>query len=405
MTDPLGQSQVLPYLKGIHETFPDITILSAEKKANYERNAENIRRLLENTSIRWNPFPYHRFPPVLSTLWDLSVMQRKAGKICRKAPHIVHCRSYIAALTGLKLKRKYGTPLIFDMRGFWPDERVDGGLWNLENPFYRLIYRYFKKKERTFFEASDAIISLTHKGKKEISDKFGIAPDKITVIPCCADRDLFNPSRIDAQELQELRSKLNIPKDALLLTYLGSLGTWYLLDEMLDLYKVVRQKYPSARLLFVTPDPAATIMEKAKKKDIPREELLILRADRQEVPALIAISDAGLFFITKCFSKIASSPTKMGEFLSMGIPVIANNGVGDVEEIINDGACGHVITDFTTAAYENCANGLEQILQIDRSCMITAADKYFDLDKGIEAYLEVYRSLVASAKQGAGKSI
>ena len=36
------------------------------------------------------------------------------------------------------------------MRGFWPDERVEGGLWNLQNPLYKLVYNYFKKKKETF---------------------------------------------------------------------------------------------------------------------------------------------------------------------------------------------------------------------------------------------------------------
>ena len=51
---------------------------------------------------------------------------------------LVHCRSYISALVGLKLQKKFGLKFIFDIRGFWADERVDGGIWNLNNPIFKI---------------------------------------------------------------------------------------------------------------------------------------------------------------------------------------------------------------------------------------------------------------------------
>ena len=62
--------------------------------------------------------------------------------------HIVHCRSYISALVGLAMKKQFGTKFIFDMRGFWADERIEGGIWKLSHPLYRLIYKFIKKQEK-----------------------------------------------------------------------------------------------------------------------------------------------------------------------------------------------------------------------------------------------------------------
>ena len=86
------------------------------------------------------------------------------------------------------MKRKHGVKFIFDMRAFYADERVDGKLWNLKNPVFRLVYNYFKKKEIAFLAEADHSISLTGKGKDIIHTWNHISnqPVPVEVIPCCA---------------------------------------------------------------------------------------------------------------------------------------------------------------------------------------------------------------------------
>ena len=155
MTDNLGQSQVIPYLSGLSKHGYDITILSFEKKLNYAENKEKIAKLLSDNAIAWNPISYTAKPPVLSTVWDIWKMHKAAKKVCiSKNVQIVHCRSYISALVGLKLKEDLGIKFVFDMRGFWADERVEGKIWNLKNPAFKLIYNYFKRQEINFLKTS-----------------------------------------------------------------------------------------------------------------------------------------------------------------------------------------------------------------------------------------------------------
>ena len=90
--------------------------------------------------------------------------------------------------------------MLFDMRGFWADERVEGGLWNLKNPIYKLVYKYFKKKEKQLLLNSNHIISLTHNGKKNIIKLpyFSKLEKDISVIPCCTDLSVFKPVKRDS---------------------------------------------------------------------------------------------------------------------------------------------------------------------------------------------------------------
>ena len=155
----------------------------------------------------------------------------------KKQFSIIHCRSYISAIAGMQMQEQFGVKFIFDMRGFYADERVEGGIWNLSNPVFKRVYDFFKKKEQQFLSSADYTISLTKKGRDIIHSWKNIKnqPIPIQVIPCCADLDLFSEKSIDADLLSRLRSQFNLTGNEFVLSYLGSVGTWYMLDEMLDL--------------------------------------------------------------------------------------------------------------------------------------------------------------------------
>ena len=144
ITDPLGQSQIFPYLFGISSKKNyKITIVSFEKTKNYLQNKDIILNKLEKNNVEWIPLKYAKYPPIFSTLWDIYKLNQTVKKLKVKGLDLIHCRSYITTLVALGFKKKYKTPLIFDMKTFGQMKRVDGKLWSLNNIFYKKIYRYF----------------------------------------------------------------------------------------------------------------------------------------------------------------------------------------------------------------------------------------------------------------------
>lgn len=182
-------------------------------------------------------------------------------------------------------------------------------------------------KEKAYFSESDYIISLTRNAKSEIL-KQGVKTH-IAVIPTCVDIEFFNPENILPNKREQLRHQLGLTHDDCVLLYLGSWGTWYLTDEMLDFFSSFRKKYQKAKFLIVTPD----------KINIGNFEfaadVIITSANRSEIPLHISLANFSILLIKTSFSKKASSATKMGELFSMNVPVITNPGWGDVEEIVN----------------------------------------------------------------------
>ena len=403
LTDPLGQSQILPYLIGLSKYGYRITIISAEKKENFIKRKALIDNSIQQNQLAWEPIIYSKKPPVFSTLWDIFKMQQKASQLHKiQQFQMVHCRSYITALVGLYLKKNKGIKFIFDMRGFWADERVEGGLWNLNNGLYKAIYHYFKSKEKEFLQQADYTVSLTYGAKEDILTRPELENIPIQVIPCCVDTTLFThpsnaPHESENNTAKSLPAKHIQPQLAVssfVISYLGSLGTWYLLEEMLQFFKRLLLTKPGAVFLFITPDDPKLIVQKAALYSIPAEKLVIRKAERSEVPELLAASHLSIFFIKPSYSKKASSPTKMGEILSMGIPVICNAGVGDTDYLFSAYTPGLLIENLTDEGYDKAISRLEEACQIPAQNLRNIALDYFALEKGVEAYHQIYQTIL-----------
>jgi len=402
MTDPLGQSQVIPYLQKLSGYGYHFHILSFEKEKNFLSEKDTISRLLKASNIEWHPLPYTSTPPIISTISDLNKMKLKGRELTKKHNiKLVHCRSYLPGLIGLYLKKKYGVRFLFDMRGFWADERVDGGLWNLKNPVYWCIYRYFKAEEKKMLNAADAIISLTYAGKNEILSWKQKPSGAITVIPCCADLNLFTIHQ-DTEHFRILRSELSLEGHYPVISYLGTIGTWYLLEEMLEFFRQLLFTYPTAVFLFITRENPKHIIQKAIEKDIPPELIRITSASRENVPLYLSLSDASLFFIKPAWSKKASSPTKQGEIMAMGIPLICNSGVGDTDVIVKKYHSGILVEAENKESYRKAIEEIQHLESFNRDEIRSGASDYFSLEKGVQKYLEVYKTLVPSSN-GDGK--
>lgn len=215
----------------------------------------------------------------------------------------------------------------------------------------------------------------------------------VTVIPCCADMRHFTLT--DAAQRKAAREKLSIGTERLVLSYLGSIGAWYMLDEMLQLFARIKKTYPDALFLFITHSDPVAIRTRASSYGINPADLIVTEATRNEVPVYIKSSDVNISFIKPVYSKISSSPTKLGEVLAMGIPVIVNAGVGDVAMIVNETASGVVLDDLSTNSMDNAVQQIPYLLRLDPASIREKAAKFYDLDKGVALYEKAYDKLFA----------
>lgn len=397
MTDPLGQSQVIPYLSGLTRHGYKFTILSCDKPSVYKKRKEYVLNLLKGLPITWKSIPYHKNPPVLSSIYDLENLKRTAAKLHRKEKFdMVHTRPGIPTLAGLWLKKKFGVKFLNDIRGFWADERVDGGMWDLRNPMFKTVYSFFKKHENECLETADKNTCLTYEARKEILNWKNIKgqPLDIQVIPCSADLELFNKNRIDSSVRQSLAGEMGIKPGDFIISYLGSIGGWYMTGEMMHFCSLVAKHIPEAKFLFISPHRHDVIKEAAVQYGLDPARIITRNASRHEVPLYLSFSNFSLFFIKPCYSKISSSPTKHGEIMAMGIPVITNSGVGDVKDIVQKYNAGYVIDDFSDASFMKVIEKLASKPFFDHDSIRKGAEEFYSLDNAIRSYAEVYGKIL-----------
>lgn len=396
MTDPLGQSQVIPYLAGLSALGYHIHLISFEKKERFSEGKGAIEDLLKKSNIHWHPALYTKKPPVLSTLKDVRTMKKMAGKIIKEHQiGLVHCRSDIAALAGLWAKENFACRMIYDMRGFYADERVDGKIWNLKNPIYYAVYKFFKKKEFQFIREADFSVSLTENGKREILSRpeFQDKPPSIKVIPCCADLQHFSIENVNKEAAEKWREKLGIQSHEFVLLYLGSLGTWYMVKEMLHFFSRLLLVKPDAKFLILSTDDETIVRRHLDEFSISPKQIIVRSAARKDVPDLLSIAHFSLFFILPVYSKKASSPTKLAELMALAVPVVCNSGVGDVDEIVHKANAGVVLKEMNNETFDF---GVKQMLayQKNETKLRQAAIDYGSLAIGVKRYQEIYQLLL-----------
>ena len=389
LTDPLGQSQILPYLKKLSFDI-EIHIVSFEKKDAFIKYENDIIDDIGESNIYWHPLNYRKFPPILSTIFDLYRMYLKSLKLHKNNCYsLVHCRSHLSSIVGHYLKKKTNIPYLFDMRSFFPDERVDGNLWPQDNLIYRFIYSYFKKIEKEMLVSADHIVVLTEKAQTILN----VDVKRISVIPCCANFDHFDFNKISEESVLSSKKMLGISENSIVLTYLGSLGTWYMLEEMLDFFKVLKINNSNSVFLFLSPSDPNLILDIARQKGINLEDIYIKFAPRKELPTLLSISSISIFFIMNTFSKKASSPTKHAELMGLGIPVIANSGVGDIDKIIFNTKTGIIIKFDENNPYEETCKNINKLLNIDKKMIRKKGMELFSLGDGVKSYQKIYLKL------------
>lgn len=384
--DPVGQSQIIPYLSRLINKGASITLISFEKKDKWKlKNAISTQNnLMSKSKIKWIPLRYHKKPVITATFFDI-LRGFLVGLFLtwRYDIEIIHARGYVTGLMAWFIKKVTRARFIFDMRGFWADEKVDAKAWFPKG----ILYRLTKYMERVFICGSDEIVVLTKEAKRILEDKF--ERNNISVIPCCVDLELFNPCPSD-------NSNLNLPPGRFIVTYLGSVGTFYRFDEIVHFYSLLREEIPEAFFLTITNNDLPLISETFARYSIESNNYLITSVVHSEVPTILKQSTISLIFYHRPLSGVGCCPIKFGESLSCGVPVVINSGIGDCDQIVQKERVGLVIEEYTKEAYEKAIQSLQELLKegsrLRERCR-NVAEMYFSLEMGGQKYWEIYQRL------------
>jgi glycosyltransferase involved in cell wall biosynthesis len=388
LDDPLVRTQVVAYLAGLIEHGHHVHLLTFETQ---RLTADRRRRLRDDMAahgITWHGLRYHKRPSLPATVYDTLVGAAVSAFLIRRFRlRVFHARSHIPVAMALLARRFATFELLFDIRGLLAEEYVDAGNWQRGSVPYRLT----ASVQHRAIRGAAGLVVLTHRVRRVLFDD---ADTRVEVIPCCADTEAVAAARAGREQL---RASLGLRQRTVLL-YVGKLGGWYLQREMVEFFTRATRYVPDLHFLVLTQSDRRLIDEEFRRFDVADADYTVLSVTSSEVPAYLAAADAALAFVRPTYSKISSSPTKIGEYLAAGLPIVTGRGVGDVGDLLERYETGIVLDDFGSAALERGAAALNAAIA-DREAAARArrcATERLSLrGVGIPAYDRLYARLAA----------
>ena len=323
----IADSQVTSYILKLSE-FNTLKLISFEKVELLKNKSHfnNLSSKLKSKNIYWKSFIYSKKPFLLGTFLNgLKIIFYLYFLSNNNKKTLYHCRSYLPALFCYILSKFKDINFIFDMRGFWADEKIERT--NLSRN--SIVYNILKNIEKKLIYNSEHIITLTNQSKNFIINNYKFKNNKnVTVIPTCVDTDLFKQNNIS------INKNFNIQ-----FCYLGSVDGAYDIKYVLDYFYKLLKLRDNVFLKILTIDiiKVNKILQNYKFKT---SNIEIKKVDRLSVINEIINSDIGIFYLKKNFSLQASYPTKIGELLSCGVPIICNSFNTDISKSFKENNIG-----------------------------------------------------------------
>ena len=359
LTSTVGSSQVLAYVERLAGRGVDIDLITFEHGVD-----PVVRERLAGLGVTWRPLRFGLHGPV----GGLSRVLRAAWAVRGSA--VVHARSDMAAasvmLTGVDR-------WVWDVRSLWVDQKVASGVIRPGS----LQERVMRWVERLAAFRSTAVITLTESAVAELDRRYGgVVSPKARVITTCVDLDRFGTSPMPPMPVRVLLA--------------GTLNRYYDVRVMLNLVSELRNRRP---VEFIVASPGITDWE----EELAGVEVVRISATPGEMPDLVSTCHLGLSVCRddSGVSQLAAMPTKIGEFLASGRPVVVNPGLIDAVDLLERHECGVVYGSTSPTEIGEAVDQLESMLVdpgLAERCR-SLAESHFDLDRGLDGLVVTYESV------------
>ena len=321
------QAMVIKPLANLNEKYKiNFTILSTlkneERDAIYKKNKDFTNKEFKYLNILEFPKNLSSRQSILTFFLDTFRILRYSIKV--SSDHdIIHCRGYGGAFIGYFTSLFSGKPFIFDMRGVLPEETVDVGKIN-KNGFK---FKILKIAERILIRKAGLVFVVSNKFKLYVKSEF--KKEEVININNPTDFSIYHSSIRTTEKIN--------------LIYSGSMQNWHLPELTLTYFQKLYQEYNNKVYLIFCTNDLTKGKELFNRFDLPEESFELVTVLPQDMPKYYMRAQIAFCLIKQSFSKSVCFPVKFSEYIASELMVIANEGIGDLENIISEFNCGIVL--------------------------------------------------------------
>ena len=385
-------------------TFRTRAILTAQQRAGLEvRGLTGLRHSAAGPATEQiDGLTFHRTPgaaaglPGLREWREIAALAQAIEEQCDEwEPDLLHAHSpALCGMAALRVARRRGLPLVYEIRAFWEDAAVENGTGSAGS----LKYRLTRGLENRVISGADAIVTICSGLKDDLIAR-GIASGKVSIVPNGVDLALFGaPQPRDPA----LAAELGLGQGPVI-GFIGSFYAYEGIDVLIAAMPALIASQPDARLLLVGGGPCeAALKAQAEVSGAAHAIRFVGRVPHGEVERYYALAQVMAY--PRSASRLTElvTPLKPLEAMAQG-KLVAASAVGGHRELIADGVTGTLFEPGDPAA---CAAALAKLLadrrdwDKRRAAARAQVEAHHDWARNVQRYLPVYQSLLANLPDG-----
>jgi len=273
---------------------------------------------------------------------------------------IIHGQALYSTMHILRIRQKLNAKVVFEVHGASPEEtEMSGGHPNR--------IKKLEEWEKEAFRSADHFNFVSYKMRDYFQKKYSLNFINYSIIPCCVHTEKFV---MVWNEREQKRHELGL-NDKIVIAYLGTLTVWQWPEAMFTLFEQIHKKRKDTFFYLLVPgSDHDKALELIHKHNISDDSYRLEEVPHDKVGAFLGIADIGLLLRKQHPVNYVASPTKFGEYLAAGVPVIVTDEIGDTSAIIDKNKVGIVINvDNEGVSEENLNRLIDFIdkLKIDRN--------------------------------------
>ncbi len=382
LLDPLGSSQILPYLEGISDAGYKLIVLSFEKTDREKKSIDELSKKLKLKDIKWIYLPFKRqffgyFRRILKSCFILNKALENKNIV------LFHTRGILTAVIYFICRLK--CPLIYDIRAF-AGEYIDCKRVRSNSIFAYALILF----EKFLIQLASGIVVLDKSGLLFLKQKFRRFKGEIKVIPTCTDIKKFpiSEKRFESRE-----------KEFYKFVFLGGARFPYRPDLALIFISKLLENNIDCKIDFINERDQDYIRKLCSELNLPVKNCDIFSLPQKEVPSYLVNYHSGLIFNTSGDWRKMSSPTKLGEYLAAGLHIVSLSGIEVINRLSKKEPNSFDILDEINFEKNLSENKLKKILGKIKDPFVSInsrkiAENYFDISIANKQYQNLYKKLL-----------